>query len=247
MPSNCGNNAGRRSFDETGFAKIDRFKPFTRQEISSLRRQLPHHCRVGENLTRGRPLDWDFRAKDGLARAHEFQDFFPTRQPQGRQFATTGGVHFITGEIKFVSLGVDDNVDLAMDFLDSRLCRERFDAADSENFSSERKLPALGEGNGGTDAVVGTGAKSDCQTIDVFPVQPRGVQSGFDQTQCAILACAGFLSAPANLTIRHDRDASSSGGELKRQNFHRQCVERFLQAFQCEQSDNALKVLGLEC
>ena len=91
LPSNCGNNPRRRDLDETGLAQIDRFEPFARHEISSLRRQLPHHRGVGEQRPRGGPLACQFRAEDGFARAHQRQDFFLARQTQRHHFAAAGG------------------------------------------------------------------------------------------------------------------------------------------------------------
>src|SRR5437667_9082427 len=98
-----------------------------------------------------------------------------------------------------------------MNFLRPRLRRDRFDTADPKRFCSPRQLPALRECNRGTDAGVGTGAKPDRQAIDVLAFQFRGAQGGFDQTQGAALARGGFLSAPANLAVYHECDASLTG------------------------------------
>src|SRR5882724_3204644 len=91
------------------------------------------------------------------------------------------GIDFISGEVKFIALRVDDDADRAKNVFTLRLRGQTFHTAEAANFYGAGELPALRERESGADAGVGTGAESDGQAFDLFPLALGLPQNLFDQ------------------------------------------------------------------
>src|SRR5207245_2665269 len=140
------------------------------------------------------------------------------------QFAPSVRRNLVTSEIKFVALRVDDNARAAKHFFRVRLAGQTFDAADAGDLGAAGQLPALGQRDGGANAGVGTGAKSNGQAIDFLAFPAGGAQHFVHQSERVTFARSSLVRLRAQLTIGDHRDAPSVGGEFKGQNLHTRCV-----------------------
>ncbi len=124
------------------------------------------------------------------------------------------------GEVEFLALRVDHNMDASVPAALTGLFREGFDGGEAAEIDGAAELPALREGDGGADAGVGAGAQSEGDRVDLFPFERGGMEGGGGQRHGAGDACAGFGDGREGMAVGDDGGAAAGGGEVKGQDDH---------------------------